>query len=86
MSRVKKLNGSRINHSYAPLKVNHVRILLIQSNKRWKQVNERVETGCYTNRKEKAYGKIKLWLVDSGPTLWVPYTVAPIVEPPVTNL
>lgn len=29
---------------------------------------------------------MKLWLVDSGPTLWVPYTVAPIVEPPVTNL
>jgi len=29
---------------------------------------------------------MKLWLVDSGPTLWVPDTVAPIVEPPATNL
>ena len=29
---------------------------------------------------------MKLWLVDSGPTLWVPDTVAPIYEPPATNL
>ena len=28
---------------------------------------------------------MKLWLVDSGPILWVPDTVAPIVEPPATN-